>query len=78
MIFGRIFFKVRSILMSIVHVTYSPMLKRRAVSASDPASVRENLEKILKKHDDPRSVILELMKIYHLDSSSLTQAAAGE
>jgi len=52
------------------------MLKRRAVS--DPASVRQNLEKVLKKHDDPRSVVLELMKIRHLDSSSLTQAAAGE
>ena len=48
------------------------------LAVSDPTSVHQNLDKILKKHNDPCSIILELVKVYHLDSSSLAQATASE
>jgi len=48
------------------------------LAAADSTTVRQDLDKILEQDDDPRLVILELMKMYHLDSSSLAEAAAGE
>lgn len=50
--------------------------KRRAVS--DPSNARKKLENILRKHDNPTDIILEILNTYHFDLSSLQQSAAGE
>ena len=48
---------------------------RRAVA--DSTSVRQDLDKILEQHNDPRLAILKLTKMYKLNSSSLAEAASG-